>query len=416
MNKPVSSNLVGIDGALGGIGQHIILPDPEGQEFVLNIGPSHPATHGTIRIIVKLEGEVVKEAEVEVGYLHRGFEKMCETVTYNQCMPYTDRLNYVSPLINNFGFCEAVEKLCGIDVPERCKFIRVLMAELSRVTDHLTCLGASAMELNAFSVMLYYMQAREIVYKLIEKVTGARLTISYGRVGGLAWDLPEDFTNEVLQAIPKIEELVKLGDDLLTGNRIFQLRMCGIAKVSSEQAKSFGFTGPLARASGVDIDIRRDFPYSGYENFEFKVPLGTQGDNFDRFQVRLEEVFESIKIIKQACRNMPDGEINASESKYLLPPKSETYSSIEGMIKHFELIMFGIKPPVGEIYHAVEGGNGEVGFYIVSDGSGKPYRCHCRSPSFVHMGAFKHMILGANLADVIPTFGMMNMIGGECDR
>lgn len=407
---------VGADGGLGGISQHIILPDPEGEEFVLNIGPSHPATHGTIRIVVKLEGELVKDAEVEVGYLHRGFEKMCENVTYNQCMPYTDRLNYVSPLINNFGFCEAVEKLCGIEVTPRCKYIRVLMSELSRITDHLTCLGASAMELNAFSVMLYYMEAREIIYKLIERVTGARLTISYGRVGGLAWDLPDGFCEDVLAALPKVEELVKLGDDLLSGNRIFQLRMCDVAQVSRNQAIDYGFTGPLARASGVDIDLRRDFPYSGYENFEFRVPLGTKGDNFDRFQVRLEEIFESIKIIKQAIANMPDGEVNAHDSRYVLPDKSETYSSIEGMIKHFELIMFGVRPPKGEIYHAVEGGNGEVGFFIVSDGSGIPYRCHARSPSFVHMGAFRNMIIGANLADVIPTFGMMNMIGGECDR
>ncbi|MCS6961015.1 MAG: NADH dehydrogenase (quinone) subunit D [Deltaproteobacteria bacterium] len=409
-------NPVGSDGALGGISQNIILPDPEGKEFILNIGPSHPATHGTIRIVVKLEGETVRDAEVEVGYLHRGFEKMCETVTYNQCMPYTDRLNYVSPLINNFGFCEAVEKLCGIEVPPRCKYIRVILSEISRITDHLTCLGASAMELNAFSVMLYYMEAREFLYQIIESVTGARLTISYGRVGGLAWDLPENFKDNVLAVLPRVEELVKLGDDLLTGNRIFQLRMCDVAKVSYEEALSFGFTGPLGRASGIDYDVRRDFPYSGYENFKFRVPLGEKGDNFDRFQVRLEEIFESIKIIKQALKDLPDGPIKASDSRYVLPEKSETYSSIEGMIKHFELVMFGVRPPKGEVYHAVEGGNGEVGFYIVSDGSGKPYRCHCRSPSFVHMGAFRHMIIGANLADVIPTFGMMNMIGGECDR
>ncbi|MCX7952962.1 MAG: NADH dehydrogenase (quinone) subunit D [Deltaproteobacteria bacterium] len=409
-------NPVGSDGALGGISQNIILPDPEGKEFILNIGPSHPATHGTIRIVVKLEGETVRDAEVEVGYLHRGFEKMCETVTYNQCMPYTDRLNYVSPLINNFGFCEAVEKLCGIEVPPRCKYIRVILSEISRITDHLTCLGASAMELNAFSVMLYYMEAREFLYQIIESVTGARLTISYGRVGGLAWDLPENFKDNVLAVLPRVEELVKLGDDLLTGNRIFQLRMCDVAKVSHEEALSFGFTGPLGRASGIDYDVRRDFPYSGYENFKFRVPLGEKGDNFDRFQVRLEEIFESIKIIKQALKDLPDGPIKASDSRYVLPEKSETYSSIEGMIKHFELVMFGVRPPKGEVYHAVEGGNGEVGFYIVSDGSGKPYRCHCRSPSFVHMGAFRHMIIGANLADVIPTFGMMNMIGGECDR
>ena len=399
-----------------GLKSYVFEESPDSGKMILHLGPSHPATHGTIRIILELEGETVKDADVEVGYLHRGFEKMCETVTYNQCMPYTDRLNYVSPLINNFGFCEAVEKLCGLDVPIRTKFIRVLMAELSRITDHLTCLGASAMELNAFSVMLYYMEARELLYKLIEKVTGARLTISYGRVGGLAWDLPEGFCEEVLAVLPKVEELVKLGDDLLSGNGIFQDRMCGVARVSVEDAVSFGFTGPLLRASGVKFDLRKDFPYSGYENFDFNVPIGIEGDNFDRFQVRLEEIFESMKIIRQACKNMPKGPINCSDTRYVLPPKSEVYSSIEGMITHFELIMFGLRPPRGYIYHAVEGGNGEVGFFIVSDGSGKPYRVHCRSPSFVHMGAFKYMIRGANLADVIPTFGMMNMIGGECDR
>jgi NADH-quinone oxidoreductase subunit D len=341
---------------------------------------------------------------------------MCETVTYNQVMPYTDRLNYVSPLINNVGWCLTVEKLIGIEVPKRCQYIRVIMSEISRVCDHLTCLGAAAMELGAFTVMLYLMEAREYLWELIEEVTGARLTISYGRVGGVKHDLPNGFDERLVAAFGKVEAKLGQADKLLTRNRLFMDRMCDIAIVNKEQAIQYGFTGPLIRASGVSYDVRKDASYSSYDDFEFDLPLGTKGDNYDRFLVRFNECFEAMKICRQAIRHLPDGPIAVDDPHISLAPKDQVYSSIDGMINHFEMIIFGVEPPRGDIYFAVEGGNGEVGYYLVSDGSGTPYKLHVRAPSFIHMGAMRNMIIGATVSDIVPTFGMMNMIGGECDR
>jgi NADH-quinone oxidoreductase subunit D len=408
------------DAGLGGISTRLkprkLADDLHSESMILSMGPSHPATHGTVRLIVELTGEKILDADVEVGYLHRGFEKMCETVDYNQVMPYTDRLNYVSPLINNFGWCMTVEKLLGIEVPKRCQYIRVVLSEMSRVGDHLTCLGASAMELGAFTVMLYMMKAREYLWELIEEVTGARLTISYSRVGGLRGDLTPDFANKMTEAIAKTRKILVDCDRLLTRNRIFIDRMCDTAILTKEEAISYGMTGPILRSTGVDYDVRKKYPYSSYQDFDFDVPLGTKGDNYDRFLVRFEEMEQSMRICEQAIKNLPEGPISVSDPRIMLAPKDEVYSSIDGMINHFELVMFGVKPPQGDVYHMVEGGNGELGFYCVSDGSGKPYKLHVRAPAFVHMGCFKKMIVGANIADVIPTFGMVNMIGGECDR
>ncbi|MCI5064164.1 NADH dehydrogenase (quinone) subunit D [bacterium] len=412
--------LLNIDYGVGGVTTEM-RPRQEGDDLhsdtmILNLGPAHPATHGTVRIVAELSGEKILNADVEVGYLHRGFEKMCETVTYNQVMPYADRLNYVSPIINNVGWCLTVEKLLGIEVPKRAQYVRVVMSELSRVCDHLTCLGASAMELGAFTVMLYMMQAREYLWELIEEVTGARLTISYGRVGGLKDDLPADFHEKMKSAFRGIRKHLENCDRLLTRNRIFIDRMCDVAPLTCEQVMQYGITGPLGRASGFDYDVRRDFPYSSYEDFEFEVPLGEKGDNYDRFLVRFQELFQSLRICEQAMEQMPKGDISVEDPRIVLSPKDEVYNSIDGMINHFEMVIFGVKPPKGDVYIPVEGGNGELGFYTVSDGTGRPYKVHVRAPSFIHMGAVREMLIGQTIADVVPTFGMVNMIGGECDR
>ena len=414
------SELLDFDFGLGGVTTRM-RPRPLGDDLhsesmILNMGPSHPATHGTVRIVVELSGEKIIDADVEVGYLHRGFEKMSEQVDYNGVMPYTDRLNYVSPVINNVGWCLTIEKLLGVEVPKRCQYVRVLMSEVSRICDHLTCLGASAMELGAFTVMLYLMQAREALYDLHEEASGARLTVSWGRVGGLRYDLPAGFDRKVRHALAITREHLERADRLLTRNRIFMDRMCDIAPVSAEQAVNYGFSGPLLRASGVNYDVRKAFPYSGYENFEFEVPLGTKGDNYDRFLMRMQEMEQSMRICEQAVAGMPEGPISLDDPHVVLVPKEEVYGSIDGMISHFELIINGPQIPKGDVYYAVEGGNGELGFYVVSDGSGRPYRAHVRSPSFIHMGALREMLLGHTIADIIPTFGMLNMIGGECDR
>jgi NADH-quinone oxidoreductase subunit D len=272
------------------------------------------------------------------------------------------------------------------------------------------------MELGAFTVMLYLMEAREYLWELIEEVTGARLTISYGRVGGVKADLTRGFGERMEQAFIKVFKQLDKADRLLTRNRIFVDRMCDVAVVTAEEAKSYGFTGPMLRGSGVSYDVRRNFPYSSYEDFEFDVPLGSKGDNYDRFLVRFQEMHESIKICRQAMANLPEGQIAVEDPRIVLTPKDQVYSSIDGMINHFELVIKGVEPPVGDVYFPVEGGNGELGFYLVSDGSGRPYRLAVRAPSFIHMGAFRELIVGANMSDIIPTFGMVNMIGGECDR
>jgi NADH-quinone oxidoreductase subunit D len=451
--------------------QQTRVPDASGhletREMLLNIGPAHPAMHGIIRIITKLDGEQVVDADVEIGYLHRGFEKMSETVDYNGVIPYTDRLNYVSPLINNMGYCMAVEKLLGISVPERCHYIRVILSEISRITDHLTCVGASAMELGAFTVFLYMIKAREFLWELVEMVTGARLTVSYGRVGGVKGDLPDGFAERCTQALQETRQVLAESDALLTRNRIFVDRMSGTGKISAEDAVSHGITGPFLRATGVAYDVRKDCPYSVYDRLQFDVPVGTRGDNYDRYLVRMEEMHQSVRIVEQALRDIPAGPVRvdpetgraipasemvdeakvgnipaiagavavtdptlegsakpqyshiaAPEKRVFLPPKEDTYGNIEGLMQHFKLVMYGhgVRPPKGEVYFPVEGANGELGFYIVSDGSGNPYRVRVRPPCFAIMSALPKLLIGDMAADVTPTFGSVNMIGGELDR
>jgi NADH-quinone oxidoreductase subunit D len=392
--------------------------DASGTDELMEIqmGPSHPATHGTIKFNLKIDGERVVACDVEVGYLHRGFEKMIEQGTWTQAIPYTDRLNYVSPLINNVGFAIAVERLCGIEVPERCQFIRVIMSEVSRITDHLTCVGMGAGELGAMTVGFLMNEARELLYDIVEAVTGARVTVSYTRIGGVTRDLTPDTPERIYAAFDTLNAILSDCDKLVTRNRIFYDRMVNLGVLSAEDAISHGLTGPMLRASGVDYDVRKAQPYSGYERFDFEVPLGTKGDNYDRFLVRLAEIEQSMRIIRQALRDIPDGPIRIDDPRYVLPEKHKVYNSIEGLMHHFKLIMEGAKVPAGEVYQAVEGANGEVGFYIVSDGSGRPYRCRVRPPCFLGMAALGEMLEGQMISDIIPTFGMVNMIGGECDR
>ncbi|HHT9134256.1 MAG TPA: NADH-quinone oxidoreductase subunit D [Candidatus Avalokitesvara rifleensis] len=389
------------------------------KEMTLHMGPSHPAMHGTVRMFLELDGETVVRADVNVGYLHRGFEKMCENRTYHQAIIYTDRLNYVSPLINNFGYAMAVEKLFGVEVPDRCKFIRTIMSEICRVTDHLTCVAASAMELGALTAFLYMIKAREELWKLIEDAAGGRgVTPSYVRIGGVKDDLPDDFHGKTMNAIKITRDVLKEIHGLLTKNRIFVDRVKGVGAITPDEAISYGFTGPCLRSTGVPYDVRKAQPYMVYEQMNFDVPVGTNGDNYDRYLCRMEEMQQSMSIIEQALAKIPSGPIKVADKRITFPSKKEVYGNMEALINHFKLFMngHGICPPEGEVYQAVEGANGELGFYVVSDGTGKPYRLRCRPPSFCNVSGVKRMIEGGMLADIVPTFGSVNMIGGECDR
>jgi NADH-quinone oxidoreductase subunit D len=390
--------------------------DPTGEIMEIQMGPSHPASHGTIKFNLRLDGETIADIDVEIGYLHRGFEKMCEQGTWNHVFPYADRLNYASPLLNNVGFALAVERLAGVTAPERCQYIRIIAGEISRLTDHLTCLGMAASELGAISAGFYMLEAREFLYDLVEALTGARLTVTYCRLGGVMRDLPANFAERTRAALRQVERVVADCERLLARNRIFVDRMVGIGAISREDALSWGLTGPLLRATGIAYDVRKATPYLVYDRLDFTVPTGTHGDNYDRFAVRMAEIEQSIRILGQALDQIPDGPVAISDARYFLPPKQEVYGSIEGLMNHFKLVIEGQKVPAGEVYSATEGGNGELGFYLVSDGSGRPYRVRVRPPCFYAMGALGHMLKGHMIADVITTFGQINMIGGECDR
>jgi NADH-quinone oxidoreductase subunit D len=388
------------------------------EPMTINMGPSHPAMHGTIRIVLTVEGETIREGDVQIGYLHRCFEKESEAATYTQVFPYTDRLNYVSPMLNNVGFAMAVEKALGItrSIPERAEYIRVIVGEMARIADHLTCLGASAMELGAFSVFLYLIKGREWLWELLEEISGARLTHSYVRVGGVSYDLPAGFDEKLRAVLEKVKACVADAETLLLENRIFRDRMDGVGVISSATAISYGWTGPTLRSTGVAYDVRKDHPYSVYDRFDFDVPIGSRGDNFDRFAVRIEEMRQSMRILDQALRQIPPGPVLVDDPQVVLPAKVEVYNTIEAMISHFKLIVDGIKVPPCEVYSYTEGGNGELGFYLVSNGTGQPWRCRVRPPCFYIVSALPEMIRGISVPDIVPTFGMLNMIGGECDH
>lgn len=387
------------------------------EPMLLNVGPSHPAMHGTVRVVMELSGERILRADVQVGYLHRGFEKMCERGTWSQCFPYVDRCNYVSPMLNNVGFALACEKLLGVEVPERCQWYRMILGELARIADHLTCNGAMAMELGAFTPFLWMIRARDMVWDVFEEECGARLTHSFGRVGGMASPPTAAFKEHTRAVLEHVTNLTGEVERLLLGNRIFLDRLQNVGCISAEDAISLGWTGPALRGSGVPYDVRKAHPYLKYGEVDFEVPVGSVGDCFDRFMVRVEELKQSVRIVEQCLERMPDvGPINIEDPRVVLPPKEEVYTTIEGTIQHFKLVMEGLKLPSGEVYSYTEGGNGELGFYLVSDGSGTPYRVRIRPPCFFVTSGLEKVITGEMMADVVPCFGSLNMIGGECDR
>jgi NADH-quinone oxidoreductase subunit C/D len=382
----------------------------------LNLGPSHPATHGTLRIFVELDGEAIRDMKLEIGYLHRCFEKMAETHTWNQVIPFTDRLNYCSAMCNNVGYVMAVEKLLGIEVPKRCQRIRVIICELSRIIDHLVCIGTNAVDVGALTAFWYFFRERENVYDLFEAACGARLTTSYTRVGGLYKDLPPGWVEWAKKVVANLPRTLDDVDGLLTRNRIWIDRTQGVAPISKEDAIEYGFTGPCLRATGVPYDIRRVHPYYDYDKFEWNVVTETAGDTYARYLVRMGEMRQSLKILEQALKELPDGPVNVDDWAVILPPKEEVYGSIEGLMAHFKLIMHGIRPPKEEVYSYSEAANGELGFYIRSDGEGRPYRVRCRPPCFAIYQAFPEMLRGQTVSDAVAALGSLNIVAGELDR
>jgi NADH-quinone oxidoreductase subunit D len=383
---------------------------------ILNLGPTHPATHGIFQNILTMDGEKIVSSEQTVGYIHRAFEKIAERRPFYQITTLTDRLNYCSSPINNFGWHLTVEKLLGIKVPKRAEYIRVIMMELARISDHLICNSILGVDTGAYSGFLYVFQEREKIYEIYEEMCGARLTTNMGRIGGMERDLSPT-------ALAKIKDLVYNSfpkvwaefEALFNRNRIFRDRTINVGKITGKRAMEYGFTGPNLRAAGVDYDVRIMEPYSSYQDFDFEIPVGHNGDTFDRFMVRNAEIWESLKIIRQAIENLPEGPYYANEDHYYLPPKKEVYSNMEALIYHFKIVMGEIDAPVGEVYHAVEGGNGELGFYLVSDGGRAPFRLHFRRPSFIYYQAFPEMCEGLTVSDAVAIMSSLNVIAGELD-
>jgi NADH-quinone oxidoreductase subunit C/D len=383
---------------------------------VLNMGPSHPATHGTLRTTVRLDGEVITQAEVEIGYLHRCFEKMAEEHTWNQVIPYTDRLNYCSPMINGVGYALAVESMLHVEAPPRAQLLRLILSELSRVMDHIVDVGANLNDLGAMTPFLYMYEAREELYSVLEACAGGRLTISYVRVGGLANDAPADFEDSVRWLLKRIPPLISDMEKLVIENKIFRNRTEGIGKISAEDAVDWGWTGPCLRATGVPYDVRKAHPYLGYETYDFKVPISHAGDTYARVLVRIEEMKQSLSIVEQALARLKPGPVMVEDRHVALPPKERVYTEMESLIWHFKWVMEGMKVPAGEKYGYTEGANGELGFYIVSDGGGSPYRIKVRPPCFAIFQAYEHLILGHMVPDAVAIMSSLNIIAGELDR
>ncbi len=394
-----------------------LLASSKGHNLVpLNIGPSHPSTHGTLRVMAELDGETIARANVELGFLHRCFEKMAETHPYNQVIPYTDRLNYCSAPMNNIGYCKAVERLLGVEIPQKAQAMRVILAELSRIIDHIVCLGANAVDLGALTAFFQLFTYREKVYNLFESLCGARLTVSLTRIGGMAQDAPPGWFDDVLGVCKEIRQGVSDIEGLLSQNKIWIQRTQGVGAISAEDAIAWGYTGPLLRAAGVSHDLRKAQPYYIYDQLDFDIPVGTTGDCYDRYLVRIAEMKESLKIIEQVCKNVPEGDFTIRDKGIVLPEKKDVYGNIEGLMNHFMLVIKGLRPPKGEIYDATEAANGELGFYLVSDGSGRPYRLRVRPPCLAIYQSFPQQVTGGLLSDVISVLGSMNLIAGELDR
>ncbi len=392
--------------------------DMQAEPMILNIGPSHPATHATLRFIAELDGETILKLTPEFGYLHRCFEKESENATWTQVIPYTDRLNYVSSLMNNVGYAMAVEKLCEVEVTERCQYIRVLICELSRIIDHMVCIGTNMVDIGALTNFWYFWKPREEVYMhLIEPLTGIRLTTAYTRIGGLMWDLPDGWVEKCRDIcrnviVPAIADV----NALLTKNRIFIERTMGVGPITPKEAIARGFTGPCLRAAGVPLDLRKDETYLVYDRFDFDVPIGEKGDTCDRYMVRMEEMRQSLRIIDQALDQLPEGPVNLDDPRYILPAKKDVYENIEALMNHFKHIMDGVQVPAGEVYSATEAANGELGYYIVSKGGGGPYKIKVRPPCFPLFQGMPHLCEGGMIADLIAVLGSVNIIAGELDR
>lgn len=391
-------------------------PDHLSDRVWINIGPAHPATHGTLRFMAILSGETIEKVDLEIGYLHRCFEKMCEKHNYNQIIPYTDRLNYCSAPMNNNAWCRTIEKMLGVEVPARAQMMRVILDEFSRIIDHFVCICTNAVDLGALTNFWLGFQAREKVYELFEKLCGARLTVSLARVGGMGFDFPDGWVEQARETLKVIRQAWSEVDGLLTKNRIFVKRMVGAGAIDKESAINWGFTGPCLRAAGEPLDMRVYAPYYGYDQLKFDVPIGERGDSYDRYMVRMEEIQQSCKIIEQALANLPSGPIEVDDPTIALPSKENVYGNIEGLMNQFMMVIHGVKPPAGEIYSGYEAANGELGFYVVSDGSGIPYRVKCRPPCFAIFQAFPEMVTGGMVADAIAALGSINIIAGELDR
>ncbi len=390
--------------------------DLVGEKLVLNMGPSHPATHGVLRLILELDGEVITRAEPDVGFLHRGDEKIAENMQYNQFVPYTDRLDYLAPLANNVAYALAVEKLMGWELPARGKAIRVICCEMARISAHLLGLGAYAMDVGAMTVFLYTFQQREIVYNLSEQLTGARFTTSYTRVGGQIRDLPAGFIESLAKFCDDFLICLDEVDKLLTRNKIFLDRTKDVGVISKEDAIAWGLSGPNLRGSGVEHDVRKANPYLDYERYQFEIPVGEHGDSFDRYLVRMEEMRQSVSILRQVMADLPDGPINVVDAKQRLPQKEGVLMKMEELIHHFILVTEGLDAPEGEVYFGAENPKGELGFYLNSKGGGVPYRLKIRAPSFVNLSILPHVLPGHMMSDVVVILGSLDFVMGECDR
>ncbi len=388
-----------------------------GENMTLNMGPSHPATHGVLRLSLELDGDKVVKCDPVIGYLHRGDEKIAENMTYNQFVPYTDRLDYLAPLANNVAYAIAVEKLAGLKLPARCEAIRVLTCEMARISSHLLGIGVYAMDTGAWTVFMYTFNEREKLYTLFEELTGARFTTSYTRIGGVTRDIPDGWLPKVSAFCDGVERTIDEVDKLLTRNGIFLERTEGIATISKEMALGYGLTGPNLRASGVPFDLRKDKPYSGYEQYDFDVPVGAKGDCFDRYLVRMEEMRQSVRILRQVIKSMPSGAWYAEDAKKIfLPPKAKVMTKMEELIQNFMLVTEGPQIPAGEVYFEAENPKGALGFYVVSNGGGVPYRLRIRGPSFVSLSILPAIVPGNFLTDVASILGSLDFVMGECDR
>jgi len=386
------------------------------QHMVINMGPQHPATHGVLRLVLEIDGEIVVRIYPEIGYLHTGIEKTCEAKFYHQVVPLTDRINYLDPLSNNLCYALTVEKLLSLEIPPKAQWMRVLLAELSRLNSHLIWLGTHALDIGAMTVFLYTFREREDILRLFEAVAGQRMMTSYIRIGGLSMEPPLDFLDRVQAFIRILPEKIDEYTNLLTGNPIFRNRLQGVGHLSAEDAVALGVTGPPLRASGVDFDLRRDMPYSSYEKFQFKVPVSNDADCWARYEVRLIEMRESVKIIQQALDGMPEGAVKADAPKIVLPDREKMKTQMEALIHHFKIVTEGFAVPAGEVYQGIEAGHGLTGYYIVSDGTAKPYRVHMRYPSFPTLQALEVMCKGRMLADVVAVIGSIDIVLGEIDR